>query len=239
MSNHRLVTALVLAVMLLVSACSQQTTMAQPLNNTVPETKDSCAEKQCGENTYCELGQCMCLGGYKLCGENCILERSCCDDTECPSGKACVTGVCTDRPVCGFNEVWNDAYKECLCEEGNKYCREQGKCIPADSCCSHIDCRGGDRCAPTTYSATVCLQSVTKKCSMIHEGTISKFMTPVGDYEITLVNLLEGPLFDLKVNNDSIRRLRLDEVNTVGNGTAKVFVEGMTVFGGICKEYPD
>ncbi|MEM4254416.1 MAG: hypothetical protein QXR48_03470 [Candidatus Woesearchaeota archaeon] len=231
--------AALFALLVVLSACSQQTIKAQPLNNTVPQLSDACATMQCGDNAYCEAGMCMCLGGFKECSGNCIPERSCCTNAECPFGRVCENGVCAERPVCGFNEEWDNVEKECICGEGTKFCSRQGKCIPKDNCCENIDCKGDQRCAVTTYSASVCIKTTTAKCSMIPEGTVGRFMTPIGDFSIKLENILEGPLFDLKVNNDTTRRLRPDEQSLVANGSAYVYVESMKTFGGYCREEPD
>ncbi len=240
MSNHRLVTAVLMAVLVLVSACGQTTIKATPLNNTVPQPMDACAEKQCGENQYCDAGVCMCSGGFKKCGDKCIAERLCCTNTECPVGKVCASGVCADRPLCGFNEQWDSASKQCFCADGAKFCQEQGKCIPAKSCCTHSDCQYGDqRCAAVTYSASVCLSYGTRKCRVAHEGVPTEMITTAGDFNVLLQNVLEGPLFDLKVNNDSIRRIRINESNNLMNGSVKVYIESMTVFGGYCRDEPD
>jgi hypothetical protein len=228
--------------MVLVSACGQTTIHAQPLNTSQPNVStDACAGKQCGENSYCEMGVCMCSGGFKKCGDKCIAERMCCTNDQCPSGKVCSSGVCTDRPLCGFNEQWDSASKQCFCSEGAKFCAEQGKCIEADACCAHNDCnrRGELRCAPTTYSATVCLNYGTKKCRVVHEGVPTELITTAGDFDILLQNVLEGPLFDLKVNTDSIRRVRANESNKISNGTVNLYVESMTVFGGYCRDESD
>lgn len=239
MFNHRLVTAVLMAVLVLVSACGQTTIKATPLNNTVPQPMDACAEKQCGENQYCEAGVCMCSGGFKKCGDRCIAERLCCTNDQCPSGKACSNGVCVERPVCGFNEEWDNGRKECICAEGAKFCHEQGKCIPVKSCCAYTDCKGDMRCAATTYSASVCIKTTTAKCSMVAEGTVGKFMTPIGDFTVKLENILEGPLFDLKVGNDTTRRMRAEEQNLIANGSAYIYVESMEMFGGYCRDEPD
>ncbi|MEM4240074.1 MAG: hypothetical protein QXF14_02030 [Candidatus Woesearchaeota archaeon] len=236
---NRVVVAALFVFLVALAACSQSTIKAQPLNNTVPQPASNCSAVTCGENAYCDAGVCMCSGGFKKCGNKCIPERSCCTNAECPSGKVCTNGVCADKPLCGYNEEWDFGSKSCICAKGAKYCKPQGKCIPANGCCEHIDCKSDQRCAPTTYSATVCVYYGAKKCRVAHEGVRTVFMTPVGDFDITLQNLLEGPMFDLKVNNDTTRRVRINESNTILNGTASIHVESMTVFGGYCREEPD
>lgn len=227
-------------LLIVIAGCSQATIKAQPLNNTVPQPLDSCESMNCGDNAYCEAGVCMCSGGFKKCGNKCIAERSCCDNSQCPSGKVCQSGVCAERPLCGFNEQWDSASKQCFCAEGAKFCEGQGKCIPADACCTYGDCKYRDqRCAALTYSGKVCMSYGTVKCSVVHEGVPSRFMTSIGDFDVLLKNVLEGPRFDLQVNNDSIRRVEINESNTVANGAARIYVESMTVFGGYCRDEPD
>ncbi len=233
---NRAVIAALVVFLLAIAACSQQTITARPLNNSVPQPLDACAGKQCGENAYCDAGVCMCYGGFKKCGDKCIGEHLCCDSAECPAGKVCTNGLCADKPLCGYNEEWDFGSSSCICAEEAKYCKAQGKCIPADGCCEHIDCKRNQRCTPTTYSATVCVYYGAKKCRVVHEGIRTVLMTPVGDFELLLQNVLEGPKFDLKVNNDSIRRIGINESSNVANGAAQVYVESMTVFGGYCRE---
>lgn len=239
---NRAVIAAIFALLIALSACAQATIRAQPLNNTPPPVADKCAGMNCGENAYCDAGVCMCDGGFKKCGNKCIAQRLCCDNSECKSSeKVCSEGVCVDRPLCGFNEEWDPGSKSCICAEGAKFCKEQGKCIPAKSCCAHFDCRfGRERCAVTTYSGTICFRYAgTKKCSVAHEGNPVQFVTMVGDFKAQMQKVLEGPRFDLRVNNDSIRRVRINESNTVANGTAQVYVESMELFGGYCREEPE
>jgi hypothetical protein len=65
-----------------------------------------------------------CKGGKKKCGKKCISATSCCANSECGTGGACVGGVCA-------------------CAIGFKNC--EGACIRIDSCCTEDDC--GDACA--------------------------------------------------------------------------------------------
>lgn len=232
--TSRTVITICTVLLILIAACAPQGVLdAQPLNLTPPKT--ACDEMNCGTNAYCEAGVCMCDGGFKKCGSSCIAQNLCCSDDQCPSGKECTKGLCVDRPVCKFNEEWDDRRKECSCAEGAKFCSVQGKCIPADSCCAHIDCADDERCADTTYSTTTCIKLFTKKCRTVHEGLTIEFLMQGGDFDVKLQNVLEGPKFDLQVNNDSVRRVRTNETNIVG-GNASIYVESMTVYGGTCKE---
>jgi len=230
--------AVLLTLLVFIAACApQQTIKAQPLNVTPP--RDACADVQCDKNSYCDAGSCVCEGGFKKCDDKCISSSACCAHSDCPGNKQCQNGVCVDKPVCGYYEIWDDSRKECTCDESAKFCAEQGKCIPADHCCWHTSCYDDQRCAPTTYSGTVCMKLDTKKCKNVHEGGIAQeFFFAQGDYGVRMQKVLEGPRFDLKVNNDSIRRVRINETNTVGDNT-QIYVENVLIFGGNCREEPD
>jgi hypothetical protein len=241
MSNHRLVTAVLMAILVLVSACGQTTIKATPLNNTPPTVVDPYANVSCGENAYNNAGTCMCAGGFKKCGDKCIAQRLCCSNSECLSAdKVCTNGVCVDRPICAYNQVWDLGFKECLCKEGTKFCQAQGKCIDEKSCCDYMDCRfGQERCAATTYSASVCMSAGMRKCRVVNEGVPTQFAIPAGEFTVLLQNVFEGPVFDLKVNNDSLRRLHINESNKIANGSINLYVESMEIFGGYCRQEPD
>jgi hypothetical protein len=229
--------ATTLSILILIAACApQQTLQAQPLNLTPP--KGACEDVVCGANMHCDAGQCLCDGSFKRCGDGCIDERACCTDRDCGPGRSCADGACVERPKCEYLATWDDGRKECVCDEDAKYCQAQGKCIPAAHCCAHDACDDDQRCAFTTYSASVCMEFDTKKCKIVHEGRSLDYFFPQGRYDVQVVNVLEGPLFDLKVNNDSIRRVEIGEYNTV-DGTLKIFVEALKVFGGNCREEPD
>jgi len=236
---RRVVITALFVLLVALAACTQTTIKAQPLNNTLPEPEDKCANVECGENAYCDAGVCLCYGGFKKCNDQCIPERQCCTNEECPYGKICEKGVCTERPLCGFNEMWSNQQKQCVCSEDSKFCPEQGKCIPKEACCANYECKSNQRCAATTYSASICIRSSTTKCRMMQEGITLPFVMPEGDISVQLQNVLDGPKFDLKVNNDTARRLNPDEQSLILDGSAYIYVESMKVFGGYCREEPD
>lgn len=234
---RRLLIAAMVVFLVLLAACAPSALQAQPLNVTPP--RDPCADVQCGANAYCDAGQCVCEDGFKRCGADCIRSTSCCVDTDCPPGKQCSGGVCVDRPICAFNERWDEGRKECICADGAKFCEAQGKCIPAKHCCAHSDCDDDQRCAATTYSATVCMKLDTKKCKNAHEGGIAQeFFFTETPHLVRMQKVLEGPRFDLRVNNETIRRIGINETNVLSDGT-RLYVENMLVFGGNCREELD
>lgn len=238
MKQYVMVIAL-LVVLAAISACSQSAINAQPLNTSVPKAVDVCANITCGKNMYCNSSVCLCSNNFKTCGNKCIAKSSCCADTECSFGTVCKNETCADRALCGLDEQWDSATNECTCADGAKFCPEQGKCIPGDVCCAYTDCRNGQRCAAITYSGTVCVSSGTKKCSVVHEGVPINILASVGSYDVLLKNVLEGERFDLKVGNETLRRIQINESKTIANGSARVYIESMTVFGGYCRDEPD
>lgn len=229
---QKLLIAVMTLVLVVLAACAPATLQAQPLNKTA---LDKCANVQCGENAYCEVGACLCSGSFKKCGEKCIGERACCTTEDCSPGRTCQGGACVERPKCEYLATWDPIRDECSCVEDAKYCPAQGKCIPADHCCGHEDCDDDERCPPTTYSGTICMKLDTKKCRIVHEGTVLDYFFSQGEYQVRLVNVLENQIFDVKVNNDTARRMSLNETLTVDN-KAQLFVENFEVFGGNCKE---
>ena len=236
MFQRFLIAAMTLFLLVLVACAPAGTTLhAQPLNVTPP--KDLCADVVVGENMRCDAGQLSCDDGFKTCGEGCIPEGTCCTDDDCGADRQCVNTVCVDRQLCKFNEVWDDERKECSCAENAKFCQEQNKCIPFKSCCWHSDC-SGERCAPTTYSGTVCIFGETKKCKVVHEGGVSQsFFFPEGSYEVAVQQVLEDGIFTLRVNDETLSRLETNETRS-GEGFS-IFVENVNTFGGLCRELPE
>ncbi len=232
----RLLIAAMLSVLVILAACAPATMQARPLNRS---TFDKCAEVTCGANMHCDSGQCLCTGGFKQCGDGCISESKCCSNSDCGPGRTCDAGVCVERPVCGYLETWDDGDKECACVEDAKFCAEQGKCVPAESCCWHTVCDDDQRCAVTTYSGTVCIKADTKKCKIVHEdGRVEGFFFPQGRYDVQVTRVLEGGMFDLKVNEEVLRRLDINETTT-SNDNVTIYVESMQTFGGYCRDEPD
>jgi len=225
--------------LVLLAACAPAgtTLQAKPLNASAPADA-SCAGVTCTGNTHCEAGECVCDGGLKKCGNACISQTACCANADCPADRTCKNGACVQRPTCGYGEQWQGSEQECACDEGFKFCAEQGKCIPADHCCWHNSCDDDQRCPPTTYGGTVCLKGATKKCRILHESRTLTYAFAQGEYDITLANILEGPKFELKVNNDTVRRIAIGELNTVDTNL-QLFVEDFQLYGGRCKEDVD
>ena len=233
--------AVLCALLFLIAACAPQNVLrAQPLNNSVPPGPDLCATVTCGADMRCTDGACVCADGLKKCGDSCISQSKCCSNSECGQDRFCQNGACVQQPVCKFNEQWDPDRKECACAEGAKFCNEQSKCIPYKSCCWHSDCgsRGDFRCAMTTYSADVCLQSDTKKCRLVHEGTKQDFvLSDQQFYTVRLQQIIEGGKFIVRVGNETTKSLAVNETAQAAN--ISVFVDQLEVFGGYCREEPE
>ncbi len=76
-----------------------------------------------------------CKGGKKKCGKTCIPATSCCANSECGTGGACVGGVCA-------------------CAIGFKNC--EGACIPQGDCCTAADCDLEETCQDGVCTAPFC-----------------------------------------------------------------------------------
>jgi len=226
------------ALIFLIAACAPQNVIdAQPLNLSQPAGPDPCMTVKCNAQTHCDNGACVCNTGTKKCGDACIASSKCCADKECGANKFCQNGVCAVQPVCKFNEAWDVEHKECSCTEGTKFCREQGKCVPAKSCCWHNDCGNDFRCALTTYSGEVCLTKDAKKCKTIHESTQQAFVFgDQSEYTVRVQQVLEGGKFVLRVNNETAPALPLNRIAQVAN--LSVVVDKFESFGGFCREEP-
>ena len=72
-----------------------------------------------------------CPAPERECAGACIAEAACCGNSECASGKSCVSN-------------------SCACNEGTKLCN--GACIASSTCCSDTDCPTGGSCASGTCS---------------------------------------------------------------------------------------
>jgi hypothetical protein len=178
----------------------------------------------------------VCADGWKKCGEKCIGQKSCCDDGDCEAGKTCEAGVCSARPECGYNSGWSEQYKDCLCVDGTKFCERQGKCIPLSGCCESIDCDDDERCAPVTYSATVCVNSGTRKCRIVHEDGITlEYLFPQSRFVIGVADILEGGVVRLSVNDTELRVSGMNKSVLLG-ANASLYVEHLHAFGGGCRE---
>ena len=234
---NRVVIAILAILLIVIAACAPGGALrAKPLNTTA---LDPCGEVNCGENMMCVDGNCICGAGQKKCGDECISQSKCCDSSECGSDRACENGVCTQRPVCGISETWDENAKACACAPDAKFCEYQSKCIPGDSCCWHTECGRDERCTSTTYSASICLKETGKKCRIVHEGTDYDFnLLQGGRYNVQLQRVLENKAINVKVDNTTISGLLVNASKDI-NSNLGVFVEYIEIFGGYCRDEPD
>lgn len=232
-----MIAVMALFLVLLVACAPVSTLKAQPLNVSEPVKVDACANVQCGENLQCQAGSCVCASGFKTCGNSCIAESACCTDNDCGAEQLCQSGSCEERPTCKYNEEWDAKRKECVCADGTKWCAAQSECIPAKSCCEHIDCSDDQRCAPTTYSTSVCIKAESKKCKVIGEGKTGSYFFNEGRYDVKLNAVFEGKQFELMINNQTTGRVGLNDTIPVLLGD--LWIENFQVFGGYCREDED
>lgn len=143
----------------------------QPAQETQQET-DSCASVLCKPDEVCKGGVCGCPSDMKKCGDACISELSCCTDADCGEGH-CASGTCIT--TCAFGEEFvND---ECQCTSERKYCEEQDKCIPRNSCCIHTQCERNERCVPTNLRTHLCFEFGDKKiCRLLADNERSELV---------------------------------------------------------------
>ena len=236
MINRLIIAGLTLLLTILI-ACAPGSLRAQPLG----PPPDLCEDVVCGEGMQCSDGQCVCGSGTKNCGDSCISEGACCTTDDCAEGRTCSNNVCVQRPVCNLYEEWDEKREECACAEGAKFCSEQGKCIPADNCCWHNACYDDQRCAPTRFSATICLDTADgnlRKCRVVHSFQAEPFDFQDRRYMIELSRVLEGGKFDIRVDDESFKGLERFETKDI-TAERRVFVDELLEFGGYCRQEPD
>lgn len=129
------------------------------------------ADGDCGGDLSCVAGACLmvescrsdldCGGGLSCTGGVC---RSCRTDEQCPTG-VCLSGRCSDRPVCGADgdcaggRCRGGSCVACVadldCGQG-RWC-EEGRCAESSSCSEASDCGPGKQCQGGTCVAAGCV----------------------------------------------------------------------------------
>jgi len=190
---------------------------------------DPCADVSCEQNMICEEGSCVCDAGMKSCNGACIAQDACCSDADCASG-TCQNNTCVLQ--CDFGEVFEDG--ECQCAEDRKYCREQDKCIPLDSCCIHAQCDSFERCVP--------LQTRARLCAEFDGKSTCRMLADIGfDDRITINDksfIVEGDQWlndgsvTFSIDNETLT-LHKNERKALGN--IIFYQEGAEELGGFCK----
>jgi hypothetical protein len=200
----------------------------------VPET-DSCASVSCPSGQNCVNGKCTCPFGEKMCKNECISKKACCNDKDCASG-VCNDGECTKAPDCEYGEVFKNG--ECQCAADKTFCKEQGKCIERGDCCVHSQCDTFNRCVETGWRASLCAKVGEKKlCKVIADrGRTEEFEIKGIVFTAKPDTWLSDGSIDVNISNETIR---LAENVTTEYGNVTLFQEGIEVTGGFCKEDED
>lgn len=209
-----------------------------PVEGTVQqETTDACANLTCTAGKTCQAGNCVCPSGKKACGDDCIAEASCCDDDDCESG-TCEDGECVEAKECGLNEESRKG--KCACKKDMYLCKEQNKCLNSGDCCIHTDCDSFERCVPTNYRASFCIEIEEKKqCKIVSDlNRTQDFEVKDNEFEVLPTDWWNDKTITFSVNNESIR-LATNETKLIEETNATIFHEGMEIVGGYCKEDED
>lgn len=199
-----------LIALLLLVACTAQTPVAElnetnvtPVSNATPivETK-TCEEVTCGVNEECRQGECFCKIGYKICDGACIPDEECCTYADCGPQESCISKVCVKTEFCTYNEEFSAG--TCACEEGAKWCAEQQKCIPSNSCCSLPDCNPTGKidrlCKETEYGAYLCVRiGVSEHCRDAIPGERTGYSVGARGVDVYLEQVYAGGLVDMRV----------------------------------------
>ena len=111
-----------------------------------PLEADLCTNKPCGPNAVCQLGQCLCLPGFK-------------GDAEDPR-KGCQSSTCSNNLDCGYNEI-------CQSVKG------QYRCVDA---CSNVQCGPNSRCVTDNHHSTcICIDGFSGNPSDFAAGCLPEY----------------------------------------------------------------
>jgi len=143
-----------------------------------PQTGGLCDDKNCQENSYCDVltGECICFDGYSLSGDICVSgdvvckNDSCtqehktkcsvdnnkiicsCDDGFHKKGNKCVVNTNCDNVTCNSNEHCDESSGACICNTG--FHLDSGNCI-ANGNCYNVTCGSNEHCDESN-GACVC-----------------------------------------------------------------------------------
>ena len=245
MKNKILFGALIFLLVLLV-ACSQekkaeeQKNISEPLKKDVVQSvtitektiPDLCKEVKCKENEVCSEGKCSCAQNFKQCKESCIPNSSCCTSLDCQPREECSEGQCAKIKLCDFNQHFDEAKKECACDEKTKWCKDQNKCIKYDTCCDELSCNPIGSitrlCKKTVFLPTVCVKSGTgQHCTIVAEGGRESFNILGDEGDIYVEKVYEQGASDIKLvynhTTTNLSKLNLNEEKSFFEGyTAKI-----------------
>ncbi|MBD3361412.1 hypothetical protein GF358_01320 [Candidatus Woesearchaeota archaeon] len=224
--------------LLLVSACSNGTIEARPIDAKVVDVEINvkeklCDEIQCKENQYCVNGECVCNDDLKMCKGDCIDQGLCCDSGDCGLGEFCENNKCV-KHVCPFNQIYDSKKESCVCDKDSNWCISQNKCIPLNNCCVHSDCGNNRACSPTYFWTSVCVDDGREKCRSILEGQNAYFTVNGKGTDIEVKSVSED-FVSLKINDKEVNGHPVGAPYTL-NPNAKLYIEATESAGGICHE---
>ena len=251
---------LIVLLGLLVIACTlPKPTRTVVITKQLDDTKsiELCLNVTCGSNTYCSWGSCVCNQGFKVCADQCILNDSCCSNSDCSIDQTCRSGICASipsTPVEKPNAILNPqinkteqldvecksnqektANNQCTCRQGTRWCDSQYKCIPLDDCCISAECRGTKYCQPFTTSANVCFQTAVdgKVCQRIPQGRTTSIMLASYGFKTNVSNAMFADWVTLDLNGITYSEL-VEEDTVPFNDGIKIWIDDISVHGGKC-----
>lgn len=233
---------LLVILLLVLAACSDAGVRTVPTSNYTPTVFDEqdapvnpCATILCAPGQTCLNGKCVCPSGNKACEGKCIAQNACCTNSDCAT-QNCVNNTCAPAKLCDLGQELVNG--ECECTTDRVYCNEQKKCIKKGDCCYFGNCPKFQRCQPTTYRASLCLQIGDKKsCKAIGEVRNSEFFQ-IGNLTANteiLKWVSDGSLL-VDVSGKNYTLLPKKNENF---GNATIYQEGITVLGGKCEPDED
>ena len=211
---------LLAGALILLASCAPNTLSGSPLDTTTPQAPVAVTPAP------------PCPAGMKLCAGTCT--TGCCVDTDCTLGMTCQNGTCVTPPrTCGFLEQWNTTANDCTCTTGNKWCRDQGKCIPAKACCGQADCPiFGDVCGESVILTSICITEDATNCKQIREGATETYELAT-THTVRVNRVLETGVIDARIDDTDARNLTTRGTHRIGNVTLRV--DKITVNSGECR----
>lgn len=137
---------------------------------------------------------------------------------------------------CKYGEINKDG--QCGCASDKKFCREQGKCIDKEDCCIHGNCRAFERCAPTGWRTSICLQAPEKKlCRLLADNDRTELITINNTiFRVGAEDFWANEAVTFQINNQTVKLLANSTV-TIDNITFSH--SAIDVAGGSCQEDGD
>lgn len=224
--------------LLLISACSNGTITARPVDEQVIDVEvnvksDLCDDVQCDDNAYCASGKCVCNDDLKMCSGKCIADNLCCGSGDCSLGEFCEKNICI-KHVCPFNQIYDPAKEKCICDKDSNFCTAQNKCIPRSSCCVHADCGNDRACSPTYFMTSVCIDDGRERCRSVIEGQNTYFTINRISYDVEVTSISDD-FVSLKINDLELEAQPVNVPYELAYN-AKIYVEHTKSAGGVCRD---